>query len=463
MKRGLGRRQRGFALVVVLFSVGVATAALVLLQASAFRQAIAGREALGQVRAYWAARSGLEATISRLSANTEVPDTTFAYATIDDMAEVSSGNVFREWDELSGTVVARWSIEHFDGESLFEGPADAHSKVNINRMTIDDLLALEGMTEDVAAAIVDWIDPDELVSEFGAEAGYYRSLDPPVQPRNAQMRTIEELELVAGVDASLVRGEDWNLNGRLDPNEDDGDTSWPPDNEDGVLDAGWSGIVTTESIDGGLAVSGRERVYLPAATAAELSTRIEALEALQARALIAAGNAAVDQRVAPGVQPNGLEVFLRQTLPTLAAETGEFSAIEIQQIAPLDPEQLRDVFAELTLDDPELGPRPGKVNLNLVRREVFDYVTLTREDPGTADRLVFLRDSQPGGFTSIVDLLDVAPPQFVAEYYRHMDVRSVSFVVTSRGVDVATGIEREIVATIDRTRLPIVISEMRVR
>ena len=35
----------------------------------------------------------------------------------------------------------------------------------------------------------------------------------------------------------FVRGEDWNLNGRLDPNEDDGDISYPPDNSDGKLDA----------------------------------------------------------------------------------------------------------------------------------------------------------------------------------------------------------------------------------
>lgn len=447
--------RRGFALVVVLFAVGVATGALLLLQASAFRQAIAGREALGRLRAEWAARAGLEATIARLAVNTDRPDTTFAYATIDDMTEVSFGNVFRDWDVNSGDAVAEWSIQHFDGEDLFDGPADAHSKVNINRMTREDLLELEGMTEDVAAAIIDWIDPDDLVSEFGAEAGFYARRDPPAQPRNGPMRSIEELELVAGVDSTLVRGEDWNLNGRLDPNENDGDTSWPPDNADDVLDAGWSGIITTESVGPGLAISGQERIYLPTATPSELAARVDGLENLQARAMVSAANNAEDDA--------GLEIFIQADLRQLAFATGEFSDIEVQQITPLEEEQLRDVFAELTMRDPDLGPEPGKVNLNLVRREVLDYVTSLREEDGTADRLVFLRDARPDGYTSIVDLFDDATPQQVAELSRDITIRSVAFVVTSRGTDLSTGISVELSATIDRTRLPIVISEMRAR
>ena len=314
-------RGRGFALVVVLFAVGVATSALLLLQASAFRQAISGREAVGRLRAEWAARAGLEATIARLAAVTEAADTSFAYAAVDEMTGVSRGNIFRGWDVTGGVAVAEWSIEHFDGERLFEGPADAHSKVNISKMTREDLLELPGMTEDVAAAVIDWVDADDLVTEFGAEGGYYSRREPPVEPRNGRMRSIEELELVAGVDSELVRGEDWNLNGRLDANEDDGDASWPPDNSDGVLDAGWSGIVTTESLDQGLAESGDERVYLPAATPAELSARVDGLENAQARAMVSAAANAEDGE--------GLEIFLGADLRALAFATGSSAMLSL--------------------------------------------------------------------------------------------------------------------------------------
>jgi hypothetical protein len=40
---------------------------------------------------------------------------------------------------------------------------------------------------------------------------------------------------------------------------------------------------------------------------------------------------------------------------------------------------------------------------------------------------------------------------------------SNAYVVTGRGRDLATGVEVELKATIERTRLPIVISEMRLR
>jgi hypothetical protein len=450
--RGLSPAQRGFALVVVLFAVGVATSALLLLQASAFRQAIGGREAVGAVRAKWAARAGLEATIARLALNTQSPVDSDAFVTIDDLAEVGRGAVFTRWSQTRDPV-AEWEIYAWDGPDRFDGPADPHTKVHVARMTVDDLLQLDGMTEDVAAAIVDWIDPDDIVSEFGAEAGFYNRRTPPYEPRNAAPRSLEELELAAGVDPLLLRGEDWNLNGRLDPNEDDGDDSWPPDNADGALDAGWSEFITTESVDQGLAFSGQPRVYLPLATNTELAARIDGLVPIQARALIAATN----------LDDMDLDIFLRQGLAQIAIDTGEFSDTEIAQIAPLNRQQLEDIFNELTMNDPDLGPQPGKVNINLVRRETLDYVSLFRDNPGQADAVIFLRDSNPAGFVSIIDLLEVSSPTDVAELWQHLDVLSNAYVVTGRGRDLATGVEVELKATIERTRLPIVISEMRLR
>ena len=44
--------------------------------------------------------------------------------------------------------------------------------------------------------------------------------------------------MVRGVSSDLFAGEDANQNGLLDPEEDDGDNSYPPDNRDGILDAG---------------------------------------------------------------------------------------------------------------------------------------------------------------------------------------------------------------------------------
>ena len=73
----------------------------------------------------------------------------------------------------------------------------------------------------------------------GRRAGLLRPTGPsPYQIANAPLTTLDELLLVKGFTARIVYGEDANLNGLLDPNEDDGDASFPPDNGDGVLDRG---------------------------------------------------------------------------------------------------------------------------------------------------------------------------------------------------------------------------------
>ena len=46
------------------------------------------------------------------------------------------------------------------------------------------LLGLPGMTESIADAILDWLDADDDLREFGAEADYYSSLSPGYAPRN---------------------------------------------------------------------------------------------------------------------------------------------------------------------------------------------------------------------------------------------------------------------------------------
>src|SRR5204863_5328786 len=95
-----------------------------------------------------------------------------------------------------------------------------------------------------------------------------------------------ELDLIAGVDPQLVRGEDWNLNGILDPSEDDGDVSWPPDNADGKLDAGWSEFLTTYSVDGGLSLTGQKKLDLRTASASDVA-KVADLDKDQADAVVA--------------------------------------------------------------------------------------------------------------------------------------------------------------------------------
>lgn len=125
------------------------------------------------------------------------------------------------------------------------GLVDEASKLNLNNATQEMLELLPGMTTDLAAAIIDWRDDDDDLSSGGAESQDYLTLDEAYSAKNSDFETPEELRLVQGITPTILYGEDVNHNGILDPNEDDGDASWPPDDEDGQLDAGLLEYVTT--------------------------------------------------------------------------------------------------------------------------------------------------------------------------------------------------------------------------
>lgn len=431
----------GFATILVLAAIAMTTLVLVQLQSSAYRQSSAGREAVAATRARWAARAGLEAAIARLANENRGVETGSAFSVYNAMNAVSSG-------ELKG---ARFDVTHFADGALNSGPADAHAKININLMGPEDLNELEGMTEDVAAAIIDWIDKDDVVSEFGAESGFYNQLNPRYQTRNGPIESLRELELIVGVDPVLVRGEDWNLNGRLDPNENDGDRTWPDDNENGRLDAGWSEFITTESVDIGLAASGEDRLNLLTTDQRTLINRCGPLDALQARVILEWAS----------LNGERVEDYIATPLQNMAQQVPNLG-VPPQNIENLDDDQIRRLLEECTLRNPNDPPGPGRININTVDREALDYVAAI--PPGLSDLIIFTRNSRADGFTSMLDLEAVpglaGNRNAIVQLSSVLTVESNAFVVSSVGKDLNSGIEVEIVATIERSALPIVISDL---
>ena len=121
---------------------------------------------------------------------------------------------------------------------------DEASKLNINTATKEQLLGLPDMVEEIADAIIDWRDEDDVPNGAGVESGYYESLTYGYMARNGPFRTLRELLLVKDVTEELFYGEDTNMNGRLDYNERDGQESPPTDDGDDVLDVGWAAYLT---------------------------------------------------------------------------------------------------------------------------------------------------------------------------------------------------------------------------
>ena len=439
--------KRGSATIVVLWSIAIAAIIVAATQLVTWRTATLGRSAIGRVQARWAARAGIERVIATLAWNTENADA-------DDPM-----SLFRDLEyDWNGTVeTGSWDIRHVDEGLELKGPLDLHSRLNINNATKVQLLELPDMSLDTADAILDWIDDDDEVQGIGAEADFYEGRDMGYMPRNGAMRSIAELELVAGAWPDYVRGEDWNLNDRLDPNENDGDTAAPSDDSDGELDPGWAGYLTARSVDSPLSLSGFPRLDLRNTSADELLDAIPIDEG-QADALIEYGgsdNATLGALLAVELG----ELVGAPSSSNSRGSTGRSFGRNNNQgpepVNPLSEEQLRAVFAECTLTDFS-GPYlpPGRINLNTAGPEVLRI--LFEGDSGVADSIMALRQSRAEGITSIVDLLDLrrVQPETLSGLASQLDVTGWTFSVCSRGTS-ENGQEVEIHAVLDRSSLPV--------
>lgn len=181
-------------------------------------------------------------------------------------------------DELEDATVAyRFSIvadDPTDDEEFIRfGITDESAKLNLNTATEAQLLILvraavagneEIDPQAIVNAILDWRDPDPMPrgGEADTEAAYYRTLPKPYFVKNGPFDTVEELLLVKGVTGQILYGEDWDRNGLLTPNEDDGDESFPPDNQDSLLNRGLYPFLTVHSAETNVSNDNRPRVYL---------------------------------------------------------------------------------------------------------------------------------------------------------------------------------------------------------
>ncbi len=268
-------RRRGVVLILVLVVV-----ALLSLAAYTFSELmLTEREATDIVGQRLQARAAAESGV----------DMVRAFLMLDSAARRDAGGVFDNETEFRGRVVIDDADEAFRGRftviaplsddqgyvggGLRYGLENESSRINLNALLLaeaqgdqssrDQLMALPGMTEEIADAILDWIDEDDEPREFGAEVDYYSSLTTPYAPKNGSFDSVEELLLVRGVTSSLLYGLDWNRNGIIDPNEAGGQiVAENVDNSDGLLDRGWSAFFTLHSQEKNVDSLGQPRIYV---------------------------------------------------------------------------------------------------------------------------------------------------------------------------------------------------------
>ncbi len=204
------------------------------------------------------------------------------------------GGLDTEEDEESvqqkSSIVWRFSIVAMDLDVADEderpiryGVQDEAGKLNINKASADQLTALfaavvdpDLAVDELVDALIDWRDSDSSTRSAGAESDYYQQLSPPYSAANAPLKTVEELLLIKGFTAQVVYGEDYNRNGILDPGEDDGMATFPPDNGDGELNRGLLPYVTVYSEGWDRASDNARRIFIGAgAKGEELAEKLE--------------------------------------------------------------------------------------------------------------------------------------------------------------------------------------------
>ena len=126
---------------------------------------------------------------------------------------------------------------------------DESAKINVNAADgnlLEEVLRAIGAPapREIAQAILDWRGDESHVS-----ADYYLSQSPAYTARGDRLERLEELLYVRGIDDALFFGEDYNRNGVLDDNENDGDTLWPSDDADGRLKPGLIDLLTVHPKD----------------------------------------------------------------------------------------------------------------------------------------------------------------------------------------------------------------------
>ncbi|MBI3856185.1 MAG: general secretion pathway protein GspK [Planctomycetes bacterium] len=323
------------------------------------------------------------------------------WQSLNDLTWASNPDYYYEYP-LGDGAFTLFRPTYDDNQTILWGLDDEASKINLNTAPREILIKLPNMTDEIVDAILDWRDADATVGANGAESSYYNGLTPPYNCKNQPFETVEELLYVKGITPEILYGEDFNLNGRLETNENDGDQTWPRDNRDGKLDPGLWPLCTVWSADDNTDADGKPRVNLNTATADLLQ---------QAGLQGAEVQAVLTQRVF------GPFVSVAQLLGG-------------QGIPPaLTPQRFKLVVDKFSvLDDPKV---PGLVNINTAPKQVLICLPGITEE--IAVKIMQYRTTPGNDLSNIGWLLSVVEPALLQRFAPFITCRSHQFRIHAVG------------------------------
>lgn len=237
---------------------------------------------------YQAADNAHQLVQARCFADSGVHMAAAMLADPDNIDEMLGGNPYDNPDHFrdasitpaSGGLAGKFTLiappdpdDSLNSSSSRYGVSDEGGKINLNSMMKVDpsgdtlynaLLKLPNMTEEIAAAIVDWIDADTTPRENGAESDAYSGNMPSYRCKNGPLDSLDELLLVRGVTRDLLYGSDLNRNGVHDPEEA----------ARGEYSRGWSAFLTVHSHEPNRDALGQTLLWINDADVASLYEKL---------------------------------------------------------------------------------------------------------------------------------------------------------------------------------------------
>lgn len=241
------RGERGVALLMVLGALALLTVMLTEFQDASSAELGSSLAARDQVRAEYAAKSGVNLTrlliaaeptirknLAVLTGNSQIPVWEYTDVILGAFNDEENAGTF---EGVSGMRVADGRNLGMEGAGFELIVVDEDSKINLNvaaradtvsalRMAEQLVAMIGGIQHDeffaqaedergnrldrltVCSALIDWVDPNtdrdacdggETATAAGPEDSYYQLLDRPYQRKNAAFDSLEELHLVQGV------------------------------------------------------------------------------------------------------------------------------------------------------------------------------------------------------------------------------------------------------------------------
>jgi len=351
-----------------------------------------------------------------------------------------------------------------DIRTVRRGLIDESAKLNLHTAGREMLLALPGMTEMLADTLIRQRQqhPSPLQVKPPTPADTDQSILAATAPADFYLATRRSFSDLAPDDFTLLYGEDGNLNGVLENNENDGDALWPPDNQDDILDTGLLDYLTVYSFDYNCDARRNARLNINTSSIAVMQEKLDLdlcyaiwisdrrgagfkslADLLDPAAVIPADFAALEA-LDPGAG--------RNTAPLLKnlSEKQAWELLTQIRAVPLTFAVLHRLADRISVTDDVY--QEGLININTVESVVLKTL------PGMTEPLALAvldyRRSLPRGMNTIFEILP-APGMTVGVFKQlapYLTVRSQVFTVRCRAVTDKTQKYCDIEAVLARTQ-----------